>query len=123
MYAQQQAGLLIDCVFVIRDARAVCSADFAQHGARFSHDVRHAEGSANFHQFTARDDDLAAFSQRVQGQHDRRRAIIDDHGANAAHAFLVEQAGEQALYMDIALAALAGGNVKFKIGVLGPQLH
>ena len=117
MHAQQQARLFGDGVFIVGQARAVGGADFAQDSAGFGHHVRHAERSADFHQLSARDDDLAAFSQRVQGQHHRRGAVIDDDGPNAADAILIEQPREQSFNVDIALAALAGGDIKFKIGV------
>jgi hypothetical protein len=65
MNAQQQPRFFRDGIFIVGQPRAIGGADLAQHSSGFCHHVRHAERSADFHQLAARDDDLAAFSERV----------------------------------------------------------
>ena len=64
MHAKQYARLLVDSAFVVRDVRAVRSADFAKVRATLLHDFRDSKSIANFDQFSARDDYLAAARQR-----------------------------------------------------------
>src|SRR5207249_7766624 len=64
MHAKQYARLLVDSAFVVRDVRAVRSADFAKVRATLLHDFRYSKSIANFDQFSARDDHFAAARQR-----------------------------------------------------------
>ena len=67
VHAQNQPSPLVEGALVIRDASAIRSTHFAQDGVGFCHDVGNAERAADFNQLAARDDDLAAVSQRIEG--------------------------------------------------------
>src|SRR5438876_1003093 len=64
MDTKQHARLFADGVFVVRKVRAIGGADFAEDRATLLHDLRDSESIADFNQFSARDDDFAAASQR-----------------------------------------------------------
>ncbi len=59
---------------------------------------------------------LAAFGQRVQRQQHRGGVVVDDDGRDFALG-RVQQFREQAIDVDVALAALAGGEVEFQVRV------
>jgi len=63
---------------IILCVSAVRGADRNQSCPCPRHDVRHAERAADFDQFAARDNGLAAVRERVERQKDSRRIIIDD---------------------------------------------
>src|SRR4029077_6987704 len=116
-HAQKQPRLIGDGALVVGQARTVGGAALTQHGAPLGPPFSDAEKAADFHQFAAGDNDLSAFGQRIQRQHHSSGTVVDHYGANAADGLLVEQAGEEALNVDVALAAFAGDNVELQVGV------
>ena len=113
MHAHQQARAVVDGVAVIVDAGAIGGADFAQDGAGAGHDVGDAEAVADFDQFAARDDGLAAGRKFVEGEEDGGGVVVDRDAGRAHQAF------QQAAVCDVALAAASGREVVFQIGVAG----
>src|SRR5882672_10003251 len=118
MYAQQQSRALVDGFLVVGDAGAISGANLAQDRARLSHDVGYAERSADLDQLSARDDDLAAFSQSVQRQQDGGSIVVDHDGSDRdsfrrggtsalARAYIRKQLAKQPVYVNVPLAAFA----------------
>ncbi len=101
---------------VIGDARAIRRSHFAQYRAGLRHHVGNAKRAADLDQLAARDDDFPALGQRVQRQQHRRGIVVDDNGRDFAPA-RVQQLRKQATDMNVALAALAGGQIEFQIRV------
>src|ERR1035441_6493883 len=114
MHAHQQARAVRDGGAVIVDAGAIGGADFAQRGAGAGHDVGDAEPVADFDQFTARDDGLAAGGEFVEGEEHGGGIVIDGDSGSA------QQAIEQRRDVDVALAAPAGREVKLRAAQLPP---
>ena len=112
MHAQQHARALVDGGGVVADARAIGGAHFAQDGAAFGANVRDAERVADFDQLAARDDDLIALRQGVEGQEDGGGIVIDHQ-----RPFRTQKPGEEAVRVRIALAALAAGQIVLQIGI------
>ena len=77
------------------------------------HDFGDAEAVADFDEFAAGDDDFAAVGERGQDEQDGGGAIVDDDGG-----FGAGQAFEEMRGVDVALAACAGFEIVFEIGVL-----
>ena len=50
---EEERGFVPDCAFVVRQVRPVCRADLDQFGSASGHDVRNAEGTPDFDQFTS----------------------------------------------------------------------
>src|SRR5207302_945799 len=70
---------------VIGGARLIRRADLAQHGARLSHHIRHAEPAADLDELAARHDHLAAGRKRRENQERCRGVVVhDDGGVRAA---------------------------------------
>ena len=105
----------VDGLLVVGDAGAIGGAHFAQHRARLRHHVGNAERAADLHQLAARDDDLAAFGQRIQRQQ-HRGGVVVDHEVETSRA-AVQQSRKAADRRDVALAALAGREVEFQVGI------
>src|SRR6185369_1369382 len=63
---------------VVGEVRAVRRADLAEARATLSHYFVHAEAAADLHQLAAREDRVAPVGDRVEGEHERRRAVVDD---------------------------------------------
>src|SRR5208282_5267759 len=77
MHAEQEAGAVVDCIFVIGGARTGGGGNFAQGCTRLRHHVGDAEGAADFDQLSARDQDFAALGQRVQGEQNGGGVVVD----------------------------------------------
>src|SRR5690348_9664813 len=124
MHAQQQTRIRSDRLFVVREPRAIGGANFPKLRAGLRHDLRHAKRAADFHQFAARDDYLAAFGECVQCKQNRRRTVVyydrcelGFAGLSFCRAIGSKQTLEESLHMDIAFAALSRVEVKFQIGI------
>ena len=76
---------------VVVDVRAVGRADFDEPRAAALHDVGDAEAAADLDQLAARDDGLPSLRERVEREHQRRRAVVDDERVLGAGE-LAEQA-------------------------------
>ena len=116
MHSQQQPGTFGDGMLVVGDARAIGGPDLAQHRARFRHHVGNAERAADLDQFAARHQHLAALGQRVQRQQHRSGIVVDDDGRDFARR-RVQQFGEQAIDVNVTLAALASREIEFQVRV------
>src|SRR5208337_3425149 len=116
MHAQQQSCAFGDGALVVGDARAIGSTDLAEDRARFGHDVRDAKRTADLDQFTARNQHLAAFGQRVQRQQHSGGVVVNHNGRDFALRS-VEKLPEQAIDVDVAFAALASREVELQIRV------
>ena len=84
-------------------------ADFDQLDPGAAHDLRHAEGAADFDQFAARDDRFASLGQGVEDEEDGRGVVVDEGGVLSARHF-----AEQRPKVNIAFAAAAGCQVELK---------
>ena len=113
MHAQKQTGLLIDCIFVIGDARAVGGAHLAKYRAALLHDFRDAKAVANFNQFAARHDHFAATSQGRKGDKNSGSAVVDHNGG-----FRAGQSLDESREVNVALTACSGGEVVFQVGIM-----
>src|ERR1039458_6060856 len=71
------ARAVVDGGAVILDARAIGSAHFAQGGAGMCHDLGNAEAVADFDEFAARDDGLAAGGEFMHGEEDGGGVVVD----------------------------------------------
>ena len=110
--AKKEARAFVDGALVVADPRAIRRAYFVKDGATFGHDLGDAEAVADFDKLTARDDDFGGFRERVEDEKDGGGVVVDDDGG-----FGADEIGEEAGGVDIALSALAGGDVVFEIGV------
>ena len=110
MHLHQQRRLRRDRLGVVLGMRAVGGADLDQLGAGATHDVRHAEGSADLDQFSARDNGLLALDQGIERQQHGGGVVVDDGGGEILR-FLTHRGrhdlGEQRLDQRIAVAATA----------------
>ena len=113
MDAKEHARFFVDGVFVVGNACAVGRADFAEAWRRFRHDFGDAEAVADFDQLAARDDDFAVARECGKNEKHGGGAVVDDDGGFGAGQPLRELRG-----VDVALAARAGFEIVFKIGVL-----
>ncbi len=113
MDAQQHARFFIDGVLVVGQARAIGCADLAQDGATLFHDFRDPKAVANFDQFTARNNHLAATSQGREGEQHSGGAIVHDDGG-----FGTGEALKQSSCVNVALATRPGNQVVLEIRVL-----
>src|ERR1700722_2719142 len=113
MNAKKHARFFGDGGFVVREARAVRGADFAQRRAALRHDFGNAEAVANFDEFAARDKDFAIASERGEDKQHGGGAIVDDDGGFGAGEALEKLTG-----MNVAFAARAGFEIVFEIGIL-----
>jgi hypothetical protein len=91
--------------------RSVGGADLCQPAASARHDVGHAERTADLDQLAARDNDFAAFSERVQDQQHRRGVVVDQ-----TRILGTGQTPQQTADMVVALAPLAPLEIEFKRG-------
>src|ERR1700728_307671 len=114
MHPQQQPRALANCFFIIADARAIGCAHFQKRCPRLRHDVGDAEGTADLDQLAARDDYLAALGQSVERQQDGSGIVVYDDSRDRCFPS-AEQRAKEAIEVNVALAASAGLDVKFKI--------
>ena len=106
---QKQAGLFSDRLPIVPQMGFIGRSDFAKlHPAGF-HDVRHAKGASDLHQFAPRDDRLTALGQGGQGQKNCAGVVVDNRGG-----FGTGQAAEQLLDVTVAVPALAGVQLDFE---------
>src|SRR5215813_3408173 len=119
MHPQQHSCLFIDGAFVVGNPCTVGGTYLSQSGARFSHDLRYAEGTTDLDQLTARHDNLSAFRQRIKRQHYGGCTVVYDHGVYfvAGRRIAIEQLRQQPLNMYVALASLSAGEIELEIGV------
>ncbi len=110
VYAHQEPGARVDGRFVILGMGAVGGADFMQLHAGAGHDVRDAEGAADFDQFAAGNDALPAGAEAVQGQQ-HGGGVVVHHGDRLGAGQLADQPFDEV----VAVAALAGGQVEFQV--------
>ena len=146
MHPQQKAGVAIDGAFVIRQTSAVGRTDLPQDGVRLCHDLRNAEGAADFDQLSAGHDGFAAFGQGIEREQHRCSVVVDHDGVDgcgrrmggpaggarlrqgqASPGFATgmpsEQLPEEPIDMDVALAALAGREIEFEIRISAADFH
>ena len=116
MHAQQQLRAVGDGTLVIADTGAIGGSDLAQHRARFRHHVGNAERAADLDQLAARNQNFAAFGQRVERQQHGSGVVVDHDGRDFALGS-VEQLRKQPIDVDVALAALAGIEIELEIRV------
>ncbi len=112
MHAHEGDGVLVDGLFVILRVHAVGTAHLAQGRAAALHHVRDAEAASYFHKLAARHHDFASGTQRIHRDQHRRRIVVDHKGG-----FRAGEGAEQVLHMAVAAAALARGEVQFKVGI------
>ena len=96
--------------------RAVGGPDLAEDRAGAGHDVGDAEAVADLDEFAAGDDDLPAGREFVQREEDGGGVVVD------GDARRTQQSLEEAVEVNVALAALAGGEVVLEIGISGEKL-
>jgi len=113
MHAKEHARFFVDGVFVVGDACAVGRADFLKRGAAICHDFGDAETVADFNKLAARDDDFAIARQCGKNEKHGGGAVIDND-----NGFGPGQSLQELRRVDVALAARAGVEIVFKIGVL-----
>ena len=118
VHLHQQRGARGDGFSVVFGVGAVGGAHLDQLGTGAAHDVGDAEGAANFHQLAARDDDFLARCQRVEREQ-HGGGVVVDHGGGFRAGQLAQQVGDEV----VAVAAPAGGQVKFQIRWRGERLH
>ncbi len=82
-------------------------------GAALRHDFGDAEAVADFDELAARDEDFAVARERGEDEQNGGGAIVDDDGG-----FGAGEALEQLRGVNVALAARAGFEVVFEIGIL-----
>jgi hypothetical protein len=110
--AEEEFGARREGALVIGDAGAISGPYFADDRAAGGHDVRDAEAVANFDELAAGDDDFGVFGEGVEDQEDGGGVVVDDDGGFGAGG-----EGEEAGDVSVTLAALAGREVEFEIGV------
>jgi len=113
---QQQLHAIGNGALIIADPRPVSRANFAQNRARLRHHVGNAKRAADLDQLAARDDNLAAFRQRVQRQQHGGGIIVDNDGRDLA-AGHIQQLREELVQVGVAFAALTGGKVELQVGI------
>jgi hypothetical protein len=106
MHLHQHRRARPDVFREILEVGAVGGADLDQLRPGAAHDVRHAEGAADFDQLAARDDDLLLLRQGVE-QQEHRGGVVVHH----RRRFGAGQLAEQLVDDVIAVAAAAGGDV------------
>ena len=109
MHLQDQPGFGIQSREIILQMGAVGGPDLDETRARPRHDLRHAEGAADFDQFAARNDGVLAQRKSIQHQQDGGGVVVDDCRVLGAREF-----ADQAADMVVALAALAGLKIIFQ---------
>ena len=112
VHLEQESGLGADRLGVVAQVRPVGGADLPQHGTAAPHDVGDAELAADLDQLAAGDDDLLAVRQRLEGQQDRGRVVVDDERVLGAG-----QPAQQRLDVAVARAALLGCQVELQVRV------
>jgi hypothetical protein len=118
VHAQQERGLGPDRRFVVGSTRAVRRPHLDQARARPRQHVRNPEPVADLDQLAARDEHLAVLGQRGEGQHHRRRVVVDDErGLRAGQA--AQHAGE----VGLTRAAAAAVEVVLKVRVGAADLQ
>ena len=103
-----------DRALVIGEMRAIRGAHLAQERAALRHDLVHAEAAADLDQLAAREECLAAVGHRVEGEDERRRAVVDDERVLGAG-----ELAEQRRAVHVARAACAALEIELEIGVSG----
>src|SRR5690349_15414968 len=104
------AGVGAEAAPIVADVRSVGRADFDEAGAAFCHDVGNAKASPDLDQFASRHDGLTSLSDRVEGEHQRRRSIVDDE-----RVFGAGELAKQRRAMDVARSPSAGVEIKLDI--------
>ena len=89
---------------VVRRMRTIRGADFDEFCAGAAHHVGDAERAADFHQFTARYEDLATIGNCIQHQQ-HRGGVVVDHGGRLCARQLAEQWHHQIIPVAAATAA------------------
>ena len=78
MHAEQEGGSVADCALVVFEARAVRRADLDEAGPRAREHLGDAEAVADLDQLAARDDNVAPFRERGNGEQDGGGVVVDD---------------------------------------------
>src|ERR1700686_2753366 len=112
MHAEQRASVFVDGVFVVAQAGAVGSANFAKNGAALRHDFGDAEAIADFNQLAARNNDFAGSGESGENQENGCGAVVNDDGV-----FPAGETREQLTRVVVAPAASAGCQAIFEIAV------
>ncbi|MNH14719.1 hypothetical protein D3C79_743160 [compost metagenome] len=110
MHPHQQAAAWADGGLVVAGVGAVGGADLTQFHPRAGHDVGDAESAADLDQLASGDDAFLARPQAVERQQ-YGRGVVVDHG----DGFGAGQLADQALDQVVTVAALACGEVEFKV--------
>ena len=63
MHTKENAGVFVDGVFVVAQARTIRGADLTKNRAALRHDFRYAKAIADFNELTAGDNDFTAFGE------------------------------------------------------------
>ena len=115
MDAQNQTGLVSDCVRIIGNHRLVGCPDLAQSCAAGFEHFPDPKTAADLHQFTARNDDFRPpFTEMMRNQEERRGTIIYDRSG-----FAPAGEGEAVFKISAAGAAPAADEIEFQIAVAG----
>ena len=118
MDLEQESGVFVDGLLVIFKVRLVRRSHFAELRAAPLHDLGHAEGPADLHEFAAGDDDLLAPRQSAEAEEHCRGVVV--HRRGRLH---VGQSFQDVLNVGVALAALSRGNIVFQVGVAAAHFH
>ncbi len=97
-------------VAVVIEVRAVGRPDFDQPHAALGHDLGNSEVPADLDQLAARDDRVASVGKRVQRQHERCCAVVDDQ-----RILGTGELAEERRAVDVARPALARVQVQLEI--------
>ncbi len=110
MDLQDDGAIRFERASIVGEVRAIRRADFDEPRAAPFHDLGNAEAPADLDQLAARHDRRAAVGQRVERQHQCRRAVVHDQRVLGAG-----ELAKQRCAMRVARPALAARDVVFEI--------
>ena len=84
VHPQQQCGPFAHCTLVVVGARAVRRSDLDEPCTRALEHVRDAKAVADLDQLATRDEHLASFGERGDGEQERGGVVVDDKGSLCA---------------------------------------
>ncbi len=118
MHCKYGFGVLVDRIPVIFQVRSVGGADLSQKGAALGHDVRNTKTSADFNQFTSRNNGFSIAAKCIENQQNGSRIVVDNK-----RRFRSRDAADKFFCNIVAAAAFTCCQIHLEVAVAASSHH